>query len=169
MQCKIIACVNNTMSLGLNGDLLYHIKEDLRNFKRMTIGNVIVMGRKTFESLPNQKPLSDRINVILTKNKEYNVEGAYVVHDIDELIELWSTNSDFVGKEVFVIGGASIYEEFLSNKMVDTIYLTEVIDDKKGDVFFPNFSKYGTWNLFYKSETQFNQPPYTFSIFKRKF
>ena len=70
---KIIACINQKRALGKDGKLLYTIKNDLANFKRMTVGNVVIMGRKTFESLPNGEPLKDRINIILTSNEEYGV------------------------------------------------------------------------------------------------
>ena len=70
---KIIACINQKRALGKDGKLLYTIKNDLLNFKRQTLGNVVIMGRKTFESLPNKEPLKDRINIILTSNEEYGV------------------------------------------------------------------------------------------------
>ena len=74
---KIIACINQKKALGKDGKLLYHIGNDLANFKRMTVGNVVVMGRKTYESLPNGEPLKNRINVIVTSNEEFGVDQKY--------------------------------------------------------------------------------------------
>ena len=80
---KIIACINKRGVIGNHGKLLYSIKNDMKNFKSMTIGNVVIMGRYTFESLPKKKPLKDRINIIITKDNEYNVEASdnvFIVH-----------------------------------------------------------------------------------------
>lgn len=89
---KIIACINQKRVLGNEGKLLYHIGNDLANFKRMTVGNVVIMGRKTFESLPNGVPLKDRVNIIITTDEEYGVDAkfdnVYIVHSVEDAVEL---------------------------------------------------------------------------------
>lgn len=170
MRFKIIACVNNKFALGKNNDLLYHIKNDLKNFRRMTQNNIVIMGRNTFESLPSKKPLPNRVNIVMstTNDLEITEPNMYVVTSLEELENLLYTHDEWGEKDLYVIGGASIYRFFLDNNLVDTIYLTEVIDNTEGDVYFPIFNEDDSWYLFYKSETQFNQPPYTFSIYKKK-
>lgn len=160
---KIIACINNNFALGKNGDLLYHIKNDLQNFRRITSNNVIIMGRKTFESLPNGA-LSNRVNIVITTDRNFTSPNCIVVHSIEEAYTY--CNENLFNRDWYVIGGSTLYQQFLERGWVDELYLTQVIDNAEGDVYFPNFHDYGKWDLFYKSETQFNQPPFTFSIYK---
>ncbi len=137
---KIVACVNKKMALGSKGELLYHIKDDLKNFSSMTSFNgVVVMGRKTYESI--KKPLKNRINIILTSDKDYSIEpndNVYILHSIDDAVEL--CNTLFEDKELFLIGGGSLYKEFLERGLVDEIRLSIVDDDKNGDVYFPEIN-----------------------------
>ena len=152
---KIIACINQKRVLGNEGKLLYHIGNDLANFKRMTVGNVVIMGRKTFESLPNNEPLKNRINVILTADEEYCVDSkfdnVYIVHSVDDAIEL--CEAFFGDKEVFIIGGESIYRQFMEKNIVSEMRLTIVNDDADGDVVFPEYNE-EDWYVYYKSMAQ---------------
>ena len=152
---KIIACINQKKALGKENKLLYHIGNDLANFKRMTVSNVVVMGRKTFESLPNGEPLKDRINVIITANEDFGVDtkfdNVYIVKSIKDAVEL--CDAFFCDKEVFVIGGESIYRQFMDEGLIDEMRLTIVNDDSDGDVFFPEFNE-DDWNIYYKSMAQ---------------
>ena len=122
---KIIACINKKGVIGKDGKLLYTIKNDLANFKRMTVGNVVIMGRKTFESLPNGEPLKDRVNIILTSNVEYGVtpaDNVFITNSIEDTIDL--CEALFPDKELFVIGGESIYQQFLDKGLVSEMRLT---------------------------------------------
>ena len=151
---KIIACINKKRAIGKDGKLLYSIKNDLANFKNMTVGNVVIMGRKTFESLPNSKPLPDRINVIITSDTEYGVEPAdnvYITNSIEDAIELCETL--FSDKELFVIGGQSIYQEFMDRNLVSEMRLTVVNDDADGDSFFPEYNE-EEWSTYYRTMVQ---------------
>lgn len=152
---KIIACINQKRVLGNEGKLLYHIGNDLANFKRMTVGNVVIMGRKTFESLPNGAPLKDRVNIIITTDKEYgvdaNFDNVYIVHSVEDTIEL--CDAFFSDKEVFVIGGESIYRQFMEKDLVNEMRLTIVNDDTEGDVVFPEYNE-EDWYVYYKSMAQ---------------
>lgn len=170
MKFKIIACVNEKLTLGNEGNLIYHIGNDMKNFKRMTTNNVVIMGRKTFESLPNQEPLPNRVNIIVTSNKEYcidsNYENVFIVHSIEDAINL--CDAFYSDKDCFVIGGATLYQQFIEKDLVDTLYLTEVNDDADGDTYFPNVLD--NWYLFYQSYTQrqrSNELTYKFSIYKK--
>lgn len=170
MRFKIIANVNKNLFIGKDNQLLYHIKNDLVNFKRMTINNVVIMGRKTYESLPNGS-LSDRVNIIVTNNLEYSVseetKNTFIVHNIEDAIEL--CDAYFSDKTCYVIGGASLYNLFLEKNLVDEMYITTVNDETEGDVKFPDVFEDGKWYLFYQSYTQRQRGEeltYKFSIYK---
>ena len=170
---KVIACINGKRVIGKDGNLLYHIKNDLANFKRMTVGNVVVMGRKTFESLPNGEPLKDRVNIILTTDTEFGVEPAdnvYITNSIEDVVEL--CEAFFKGKEWFVIGGESIYRQFIERGLVDEMRLTVVKDESDGDTFFPEFAE-DEWYEYYKSMAQVSKKDYAettfyFEVLKKK-
>jgi dihydrofolate reductase len=167
---KIIACINEKGAIGKDGNILYHIKNDLTNFKNMTVGNVVIMGRKTFESLPNGKPLPDRINIILTSDIEYGVEpseNVFITNSIQDTVEL--CEALFPDKEWFVIGGESIYKQFMELDLVSEMRLTVVRDDMDGDSFFPEFSE-EEWKTYYKSLTMYptDHLSFYFHILKKK-
>lgn len=152
---KIIACINQKRVLGNEGKLLYHIGNDMANFKRQTLNSVVIMGRKTFESLPNNEPLKDRVNIIITNNEEYGVnaefKNVYIVHSVKDAVEL--CDAFFGDKEVFVIGGESIYRQFMEENLVDEMRLTIVNDDADGDAVFPEYNE-DEWYVYYKSMAQ---------------
>ena len=149
-RVDLIVCVNKVNAIGKDGKLLYHIKPDMTNFKQLTMFNVVVMGRKTFETLPH--PLKNRVNIILTRNKDYYIDldkltdeyEIYIVHTIEELSDL--VDSLFPHKRVYVIGGAEIYKLFLDEDLVENIDLTYVFDDSDGDSYFPNIIPM-EWNI----------------------
>ena len=141
---NIIVCLNKGNVIGNNNDLLYHIPNDLANFKRLTANNVVIMGRTTLESLPGGKPLSNRINIVLTKDMSYHMDNIIVAHSIDEVMEICQKH--YSDKEKFVIGGGNVYKQFIDKKMVNKLYLTEVDDNTDGDTKFPmvNRNEYKT-------------------------
>lgn len=115
---NIIASADNNWAIGKNNELLIRIPQDMKRFRQMTTGNVVVMGRKTLESFPNQAPLKDRINIVLTANPNYEVKGAVIVHSMDELQEeLQKYNSE----DIYVIGGDSIYRQMLGSFAIQPI------------------------------------------------
>ena len=129
------ACENNV--LGKDNQLIWHISEDLKRFKRLTEGHSIIMGRKTFESMPRALP--KRKNIILTRNENYEAENAFVAHTIKEALDL--TGDD---PTPFIIGGGEIYSLFLPS--ADSIELTRVHKNFEGDAFFPEI-KNTEWKL----------------------
>lgn len=162
---KIIACINGKRVIGKEGRLLYHIKNDLANFKSMTVGNVVIMGRRTFESLPDSKPLENRINIILTTDTEYGVDPAdnvFITNSIEDTVNL--CEALFPDKEWFVIGGGDIYKQFMENGLVDEMRLTVVKDEADGDTFFPEFSE-DDWRVYYKSMAQVSKKDYLETTF----
>ncbi|MDJ1470153.1 dihydrofolate reductase [Cytophagaceae bacterium DM2B3-1] len=139
MQISIIAAFTENRVLGKDNQLIWHLPEDLKNFKRLTSGHPIIMGRKTFESLG--RPLPNRTNIIITRNPDYQATGCMIVSSLEEAIQK-ATNID--REEVFVIGGGEIYTQALP--LADTMYLTHVHTTLEGDTLFPVFSSQ-EWNI----------------------
>lgn len=129
---SLIAAVGKNLELGKNGKLIFHIKEDMKFFKKTTKGHKVVMGRKTWESLPNKLP--GRKNIVISRHE---VDGAdEVVHNLEEFIR---KNKD-IDEEIFIIGGGQVYVEFLP--YAKNVYLTEVdATESRADAFFPEFDK----------------------------
>lgn len=132
MSISMIAAVGAGLELGKNNDLIWHFKEDMKFFKETTTGHTVIMGRKTFESLP--KALPNRRNIVITTNDSYIAQGAETVKSIEDAIKL-------VGdEEAFIIGGGTIYKAFLP--YADKLYLTEIEENcKDADTYFPVFNK----------------------------
>ena len=124
----MIAAAAENNALGKNNDLIWHISNDLKRFKRLTSGHAIIMGRKTFESMP--KALPNRTNIVLTNKKDYQPEGALVVHSIEKALALVKEDP-----QPFIIGGGEIYRLFMP--YCDRIELTRVHHSFEADVFFP--------------------------------
>ena len=129
---SIIAAIGKNNELGKDNNLIWHIKEDLANFKKLTMGKKIVMGANTYHSLP--KKLHGRTYIILSKSLT-NIEGATIFSDFNELLDYLKS----LDEEIMVIGGASIYKLFLP--YADKLYLTEIDADADADVYFPKFNK----------------------------
>ena len=132
MSVSMIAAVGKNLELGKNNNLIWHFKEDMKFFKDTTMGHTVVMGRKTFESLP--KALPGRKNIVISSNAEYQAQGATVVTSVDEALQIADN------EEIFVIGGGKIYAEFLP--YADKLYLTEIYAEcEDADTYFPQFNK----------------------------
>lgn len=149
----LIAAAAENNALGKDNDLLWHLPEDFKRFKQITSGHYIIMGRKTFESFP--KPLPNRTHIIITRQEEYLVEGCLVVHSLEEALEIAPQN-----EEVFIIGGAQIYEQALP--FADKIDLTRVHIELDADAFFPEYNT-SEWNLVF-SEKHFKDEKHQYDF-----
>lgn len=129
---KMIAAVGHNLELGKDNDLIWHLKEDMAFFKEQTMGHKIIMGYNTYLSLP--KHLKGREYIILT-HRDINLDNGLIFHEIKDLINYLST----LNEDVYVIGGATIYKEFL--EYANELILTEIEDTKEASVYFPNFDK----------------------------
>lgn len=126
-----IVAVGKNNEIGKNNQLLWHISEDLKNFKKITTGKTVIMGRKTFESIG--RPLPNRRNIVLSRTLD-KIEGVEVFHSLEEITELFG-NSD---EEVFIIGGANIYKEMFNN--FQKLYISFIKkEDNEADAFFQEF------------------------------
>ena len=161
---KLIAAVDNNWAIGNKGALLVRIRTDQMNFRALTTGKVVILGRKTLETFPQKQPLANRTNIILSKNSDYKVKDAIVVHSMDELMEeLKKYDTD----DVFVIGGESIYKAL--EPMCDTAIITKVEHSYEADAYFPNLDENPDWELVEEGEEQtcFDLS-FTFNTYKRK-
>lgn len=136
---KLIACVDRNFGLGLNGQLLFHIDEDMKHFRELTINNTVIMGRKTFESIG--KPLANRRNIILSKNLE-NIAGVEIVNNLEQLYQLLHSTLDInsalrITHSALIIGGGEIYKQLIP--FIDEAYITVVDEIKEADVYLTNF------------------------------
>lgn len=168
MKFKIIACINHVLAIGRNNNLLFNISNDLKNFKTITLGNVVIMGSKTYESLP-KKPLPNRINIIITHNQDYVAKDCIVVHSIEECVAL--CKEKYSEMDCYVIGGGTIYDEFINRDLVDMMYITEVNNSDEGDTYFPNvLMDRDKWRVFFQTDTQYDRITklhYFFRIYKK--
>ena len=137
----IVAHANNRV-IGHNNTLPWHLPEDLKRFRALTMGHSIIMGRKTYESLGRLLP--GRITIIVTRNKDFKVEGALIAHSLQAALLLASGDS-----EPFVIGGAELYKDGL--KLANKLYITEVHAEFSGDAFLPEIDL-SHWNLSEKKD-----------------
>ena len=133
---KMIVAADRNWGIGKNGDLLVHIPEDMEFFKEKTMGNVVVMGRKTFESFPGKKALPGRVNIVLTGNPDWAAEGAVVVHNMKEL---HTVLADYEDDRIYIIGGGQIYADFTDR--CSSIYVTHIDQSYEADTWFPNLEE----------------------------
>lgn len=140
---KAIAAVDRNWGIGLKGKLLVQIPADQKYFRETTMGQVVVMGRKTLESFPNSEPLKNRVNIVLTRGSGSGIpDGVEIVHSIDELKSLLERYTD---REIYCVGGAEIYRQLLP--MCDECLVTKIDEGYEADAFFPNLDVDLEWEL----------------------
>lgn len=156
---KMIACINSNGGIGRNNKLIIQMAEDVERFKSKTMGNIVVMGRKTWESL-SRKPLANRENIVLTR-KNILLEGAKIVNNPRDIIHLAEESTE----DVYIIGGAEIYRLFIED--ADVLELTEVDVDNEADAFFPDFNE-DDFNVTYVSDVFSEKYDGVFKTYERK-
>ena len=134
---SLIAIIAKNLAIGCQNKLLYNIPEDMKHFKEITTGHVVIMGENTFHSMED-KPLPNRINIIITKDENFTAAGCLIAHSLEESIALGKAQNK---GELFFIGGGQIYRQALP--LADKLYLTIVDDEpKQADTFFPDYSEF---------------------------
>jgi dihydrofolate reductase len=159
---SIIVAVSDDWGIGKDNELLWHISEDLKRFKKLTTGNTVVMGKRTWESLP-RRPLPGRKNIVLTDNPDEVIENAVTAYSIDD-----SLSKCEPGEEIFIMGGGSIYRQFMP--LADRLFITHVHRNAPADIYFPEIDL-GIWEITEKEEFKAgggNDIPYTYTIYQRK-
>ncbi|MCB2299086.1 dihydrofolate reductase [Clostridium tagluense] len=162
---NLIAAVDLNWGIGYNTKLLVKIPEDMKYFKEKTIGKVIVMGRNTLESLPDKKPLEQRVNIVLTKNRSYNCESVILCYSLEELFkELKKYNEE----DIFIIGGQSIYAQLMPH--CDKAYITRIYKEYVHNKVLANLDNNNQWQKISTSEKQqFKEDIYyTFNTYIKK-
>ena len=162
---NIIAAADKNFGIGNKGNLLCHIKEDMKYFREKTTGKAVIMGRETFLSLPNQEPLKNRKNFILTTNKDFKVEGAEVCSSLEEAIE--KAKKDFSEDDIFLIGGERVYN--YGEKYCKFAYITRIDHTFEADRHIINFDESENWEK--KSEEMIKSEKgyyITFTTYERK-
>ena len=137
MIISMIAAMGSNRTIGKDNDIPWHLPDDFKYFKNTTKGHHVIMGRKNWESLPHSfQPLPHRQNIVITRQKDYQAEGAEIVASLENAIAIARNNDE---KEAFIIGGGEIYRMGL--ELADRIYLTEIDGEFDGHVTFPEFNK----------------------------
>lgn len=135
MIVSAIAAVADNGVIGRKNDLPWHLPDDMAFFKQTTLGHPIITGRKNYESIPSKfRPLKDRLNIVITRDANYQAPGAAVVTSLEQALERAKEEGK---REVFIIGGGQIFREALEKNLIDRLYLTLVHADVEGDTHFP--------------------------------
>ena len=159
---SIIVAVSEDWGIGKDNELLWHISEDLKRFKSLTFGNTIIMGKRTWESLP-RRPLPGRKNIVLTDKEDEIIENSVTAYSIEDALGKCEKN-----EEIFIIGGGSIYKQFMP--LADRLYITHVHKKAPADIYFPEIDL-KIWEITEKEEFKTegeNSIPYTYTIYERK-
>ena len=145
---RVIVAVDKNWAIGKDGKLLNNIPDDQRFFRQTTTNQVVIMGRKTLESLPGGKPLPNRTNVILTRNEDFRDPDVLVAHSVQEALDLAQEK----GADIYIAGGSEIYDQMLD--YCDEAYVTFIDYAYQADTHFPNLDKMADWVLVAESEEQ---------------
>ena len=161
---NLIVAVDSNWAIGKENKLLVSIPQDMKFFRETTKGKVVAMGRKTLESFPGGQPLKNRVNVVLTTDKNYKVKDTVIVHTIEEMVdELKKYDSE----DIFVIGGEQIYRQFLP--YCDRAYITKIDYHYEADTHFPNLDEDPEWEMTKISDEQtYFDLEYVFTIYERR-
>ena len=148
-RMNLIVAVDEKWAIGKDNRLLVSIPQDMKFFRETTTGKVVVMGRKTLESFPNGLPLKNRTNIVMTRNTEYQVKDAIIVHSAKELL---SALEPYDSEDIYVIGGDSIYRELLP--YCDVAHVTKIQHTYEADAWFPNLDDMEDWEITGESDEQ---------------
>lgn len=157
---SIIVAISENNAIGKDNKLLWHMPADMKFFKEKTTEHCVITGRKNYESIPEKfRPLPNRTNIVVTRNKNHQAPGAIVVGSVEEAIEKAKQTSD---TEIFIIGGAEIYKQSLH--LCDKLYITNIHHSFEADTFFPEWNT-NEWELMYKTDFSADaKNPYDYSF-----
>ena len=163
----VVAIGEKTRAIGNGNELLWHLPKDMKRFRKITWGNPIIMGRKTYESIPDKfRPLPGRFNIVMTRDVHYSAPGAVLAYSLKEAFrKAYEIAKEKRCKEIFVGGGQQIYERSLSK--IDRLYITVIDSDAKGDAFFPKYKHLFT-KIIHQEKGKEKGLSYTFQILEKK-
>lgn len=161
---NLIVAADSNWAIGYKDSLLVSIPNDHKFFRQETTGKVVVLGRKTLQTFPQSQPLKNRTNIILSRDKNFTVKDAIVVHSVEELLE---ELKDYNTEDVYIIGGESIYRQMLP--YCDTAHVTKIDHAYDADTYFPNLDTDENWEITAESDEQtYFDIAYTFVKYERK-
>lgn len=161
---NLIVAVDSNWAIGNKNELLIRIPNDHKHFREETLGKVVVLGRKTLETFPQGLPLAKRTNIILSKDKNYKVKDAIVVHSIEELLEELKNYAD---EDIYIIGGDSVYRQMLP--YCNVAHVTKIDHAYEADAYFPNLDEDEAWEITADSDEQtYFDIAYEFLKYERK-
>lgn len=146
---NLIVAVDRNWAIGNKNELLIRIPNDHKHFREETTGKVVVLGRKTLETFPQGLPLKNRTNIILSRDKNYQVKDAIVVHDLKELLKELENYAD---EDIYIIGGDSVYRQLLP--YCNVAHVTRIDHAYEADAYFPNLDEDGEWEITAQSDEQ---------------
>ncbi|MFK8037440.1 MAG: dihydrofolate reductase [Crocinitomicaceae bacterium] len=161
---KLIVAKGSNNEIGKDNDLIWHLPADMRFFTQSTKGHIVIMGRKNWDSIPlKYRPLSNRINAVVTHNRKFSHDDCDVFHSVEAAINHYKENTD---KEIFIIGGAQIYKYCLDHNLIDEMLVTFIHQNFDADAFFPDFEP-EKWQkemlIDYKKD---EKNPYNFTVYR---
>ena len=160
---NLIAAVDKNWAIGLGNKLLVSIPQDMKFFRDTTKGKIVAMGRKTLETFPGGQPLKNRVNIVLTTDKNYKTKGIELVHSLEEMVE---ELKKYPSEDVYVIGGDTIYRQLLP--YCDRAYITKIDHAYHADTYFPNLDDDPEWEMTQISDEQtYFDLEYVFTIYER--
>ena len=160
---RAIVAVDKNWAIGKAGKLLTNIPDDQRFFRLTTTDQVVIMGRKTLESLPGGKPLPNRVNVIMTRNEDFHESDVIIAHSVEEALEAAKKED----ADIYIAGGKEIYEQMLP--YCDEAYVTYIDYSYQADTYFPNLDLNEDWEMTQESDEQtYFDLIYTFAVYERK-
>lgn len=166
MITSLIVAIAQNNAIGKDNDLLWHLPNDMKQFKETTLNHYIITGRKNYISIPPKfRPLVNRTNIVLTRNTDFSEEGCVVKHSLEDAVQFAKENNE---TELFIIGGGQIYKEALEKGLVDKMYVTHVNENFEADTFFPEIDnqwKKATEEFFEADER--HAYPYSFAVYEK--
>lgn len=143
-KIKLIVAMDEERGIGKNNDLMWHLPNDMKFFKEMTNGQIVIMGRKNYDSIPERfRPLPNRLNVVLSRNSDFDAPNCLVFNSLLESLNSFSEEKE---RDVYIIGGGQIYKEALDLDVVDEMYITHINHTFGADTFFPEFTE-SKWDI----------------------
>jgi len=149
---NFIVVVDQNYGIGKSNKLLTHLTDDLKYFRKITLNKVVVMGRRTFESLPNQKPFDNRVNIVMTRDVDYKCEGVTIVHNIEDL---FSKLKAYPSDDIFIVGGGQIYNILYPYCRYG--YITKIYENFDADTKIDRIDEMPNWELVWQSEEKENK------------
>ena len=167
MKVSLIVAMDKNRGIGKNNDLMWHLPNDMRFFKETTAHQLVVMGRKNYDSIPEKyRPLPNRKNIILTRNSNFKAKDCDVFYSLDDALVAYANEAE---KTIFIIGGGQIYTLALAAGVVDEMFITHIHGDYDADTFFPEFDE-SEWKkeLLFKQEID-DRHKNSFEVFRYTF